>query len=177
MGPELKSLRLLLLDGRTHRREEFFCDEPALDEYLKRHASQDATRGSARPYVLVDGSAPQNIIGFVTLSTLSVILEGLPATFQKRLPRYPEAPALLIGRLAVAQPHHGLGLGKELLRHALELCLEASEIAAAALVVVDALHPRATDFYEKYGFMPFDDEPVYPKRLFLPMHTVRQVLT
>ena len=46
-----------------------------------------------------------------------------------------------------------------------------SKVASSA-VVVDAKDDRARSFYERYGFRAFPD---YPRRLFLPMKTIRRL--
>lgn len=170
---DAKLLRLVHLDTAIHRREAFTCGESSLDDYLKNRASQDARRYVARPYVLVDPTAPEVILGYFTLSTLSVQLTGLPVDVRARLPKYPEVPALLMGRLAVAKAHQREGLGGELLRRALDRCWQFSAHgAAASLIVVDALNKDATGFYGRYGFRGFDDNASYPQRLFLTMNTL-----
>jgi len=172
MSPGPSSLQLTLLDGKSHRREAFSCGEPSLDKYLREQASQDHKRHAATPYVLVASDAPNDIIGYFTLSTLGIALLDLPANVRKLLPKYPEVPALLIGRLAVATAYQGQRHGNELLRRAIMKCFEASQMAAASLIVVDALHAKAVAFYSKYDFEPFDDDPTYPKRLFIPLARV-----
>ncbi len=47
---------------------------------------------------------------------------------------------------------HGQGLGGELLFDALSRAVQASEVVAARLVVVDAIDEAAASFYEHCGF-------------------------
>lgn len=176
MSLDFNSLQTTLLDGKVHRREAFTCGEPTLEDYLKRQASQDSRRNAAKVYVLVTQDAPEDIIGYFTLSNLAVRLDNLLPSERKGFAPYPEIPALLIGRLAVSTSHQGQGRGGELLRRALKKCLEASEVSAAALAVVDALHHEAAGFYLRYGFQPFDDRPEYPKRLHIALDHVRKSL-
>jgi len=51
------------------------------------------------------------------------------------------------------------GLGGELLWDALSRAVKASEIAAARLVVVDAIDASAARFYERYGFIAVPENP------------------
>ena len=59
---------------------------------------------------------------------------------------------MLLARLALDRALHGQGLGGELLLDALSRAVQASEVAAARLVVVDAIDEAAARFYEHHGF-------------------------
>lgn len=156
--------------GPQHDRESFACGEPALDDYLRRRASQDARRRVARVFVAA-GAAPGEIAGYYTLSAASFEKDELPAGIAKRLPHYP-VPAVVIGRLAVSRPFQGRGLGETLLLDAVRRVVRASASIAAYAVVVDAKNDAARAFYERYGFRPF---PATPRRLFLPLATFEKL--
>ena len=53
--------------------------------------------------------------------------------------------------------------------HALHSCLRAAEEVAAYALVVHAIHEKAKAFYLKYGFAPFEDEPLH---LFLHLRKI-----
>ncbi len=76
------------------------------------------------------------------------------AEIPKRVGRgSPDAiPAILLARLALDRSLQGEGLGGQLLRDTLERAVEASERAAARLVVVDAIDDPAFAFYQHFGF-------------------------
>lgn len=59
---------------------------------------------------------------------------------------------MVLARLALDRSLHGQGLGGVLLWEALIRVVAATEIVAARLVVVDALHEHAAQFYEHHGF-------------------------
>jgi GNAT superfamily N-acetyltransferase len=105
------------------------------------------------------------IAGYYTLSAFQVDPRSLPPEWARRLPRRP-APETLIGRLAIDLRYRGQGLGKGLLADALIRAAKASQEIGAMAVVVDAKDDPARTFYERYGFLQFDDNPF---RLFLPM--------
>ena len=90
-----------------------------------------------------------------------------------KLPSYPHLPATLIGRLARDKRFAGRGVGEILLFDALERALLSSAQIASAGVIVDALDVRAAEFYRKYGFQNFRENPL---RLFLPMQTIETSL-
>jgi GNAT superfamily N-acetyltransferase len=60
---------------------------------------------------------------------------------------------VLLARLALDRSLQGQGLGGELLLDALSRAVQASEIAAARLMVVDAIDDSAAAFYEHHGFV------------------------
>lgn len=154
--------------GRNHDREHFDCGEPALNDYLRGQAAQDARRGVSRIYVAHERGAPK-VLGYYTLSATSFSKKSLPESEAKRLPHYP-IPAALLGRLAVDSSCHGKGLGKFLLFDGLHRVLQAAESLAVYALVVDAKNDNARAFYEHYGFIRFPDSE---SRLFVPVETLR----
>jgi predicted N-acetyltransferase YhbS len=68
-------------------------------------------------------------------------------------------PAVLLARLALTRTLHGRGLGGELLWDALSRAVAASDIAAARIVVVDAIDINAAQFYEHHGFSAVPGNP------------------
>jgi len=111
----------------------------------------------------------RTIAGFYTLSQYAVELDVIPEEIAKKLPKYPQAPATLVGRLAVSTQFRGQRLGEKLLMDALCRSFQGSRQLASAAVVVDAKDNRAVAFYKKYGFLEL---PKVAKRLFLPMGTI-----
>ncbi len=111
------------------------------------------------------GADAQTVLGYYTLSALSIDLATLPDDLAKKLPKHP-IPAALIGRLAVSTPAHGTGLGKILLADAIKRTLALSDEIAVYAMVVDALNADAEAFYEGFGFTKL---AAAQNRLFLPL--------
>lgn len=155
--------------GRKHDRAAFSCAEEALTRYLRTQALQDAERRVAAPVVLIDGDGA-TIIGYYTLSAAEVALGRMRRDVARRLPRYPYVPAARLGRLAVDARYERQGHGESLLMHALSRAEQNSYEVAAAAVIVDAKNERAARWYAKYGFRPFEDNPL---QLCLPMSEIR----
>jgi predicted GNAT family N-acyltransferase len=152
----------------AHDRSGFKCGIDSLDNYIKRQANQDIKRQISRVYVAVNIEKPNKIMGYYTLSSLSIELNQLPEELLKKLPKHP-IPAALIGRLAVDKSVHGNGIGKMLLADALKRILVISDEIAIYAVVVDAINDKAKGFYKQYGFQSLGEET---PRLFLPLKTI-----
>ena len=150
--------------GRRHDRTAFSCGLPELDRYLTRQAGQDVRRRIARVFVCTVGDADA-VLGFYTLSALSIDLVSLPDELSRKLPRHP-VPCALIGRLAVDRSAHGRGLGRMLLADAVKRTVAAGESVAMHTLIVDAANDDAKRFCERFGFAPLTDDPM---RLFLPL--------
>jgi GNAT superfamily N-acetyltransferase len=160
--------------SRQHDRTAFHCGADALDRYLMQQARQEADQRVAAPFVAVN-PPDARVLGFYTLSASVLSLADLPDELARKLPRYPQLPVTLLGRLAVDQSAKGQGLGEHLLLDALNRSwMHAGQIAAMA-VVVDAKDAAAARFYRCYGFLPLQPHP-QPSRLFVPMTTVAKLL-
>ena len=123
----------------------------------------DQGRRAATCFVAVE-QATQQVAAYYTLAAASIALGDMPEALQKKLPRYPSVAAVRMGRLAVAAPAAGRGLGAALLADALARSARAG-IAAWALLV-DAKDRAAADFYLHHGFSAFDGKRLM---LFMPL--------
>lgn len=94
----------------------------------------------------------KKVIGFYTLCPTSVERDHLP----KKLftgPRPNPIPAFRICRLAVDKQFQGNGYGKYLLIHALKKCITQAAQIGGSIVIIDAKHEKAKNFYEHFGFI------------------------
>lgn len=163
---------IVLLDPRVHDREEFLCGVEPLDRYIRERAAADVRKNVAVCYVVTPDDDPSTILGFYTLSSLSIALTRLPDAERKRLPKYPNVPATLIGRLAVSSGRRGQKLGELLLLDASRRALHTSDAIGSALVVADAKDEQAAGFYLQYGFERFTTDPMRP---YIPMGVVARL--
>jgi predicted GNAT family N-acyltransferase len=161
------SWRVLPLQ-KVHERQTFTCGSPALDRYLQNQARQDSEKRVAAVFALVHPPASQ-VLGYYTLSASTIYANEVPPELARKLPRYPQLPVTLLGRLAVDQRLKGQGMGEFLLMDALRRSLQAAAGIAAMAVVVDAKDALAADFYQHFGFIPLN---LSTSRLFLPMATI-----
>jgi predicted N-acetyltransferase YhbS len=153
-----------------HDREGFDCGVSALNHYFMLMANQQASRDHARTYVIVDEAQPERVMGYYTLTMVSIDITALPQNLQKK--HRQAATAGLIARLAVDMRYSKKGYGAWLLVDALHRLLEASESVGFPWVVVDAKDGVA-DFYNRFGFQSFEDTP---KKLFMTMEDIRKNL-
>lgn len=156
--------------SRQHGRRSFCCGIEALDDYIKNRAAQDASRNVAVCFVATPDGV--TVGGFYTLSQYSVHLTDLPDETARKLPRYPQVPCTLLGRLAVANGFRGRGVGEFLLLDAMHRCWRQSLQVASAALVVDAKDDLAKKFYEHFGFMALPRES---RRLFLPTKMIARL--
>jgi ribosomal protein S18 acetylase RimI-like enzyme len=139
-----------------------------LDRYFKQQAGQESRRHIANCFVAVS-HATKAVGGYYTLSATAVIFDTLPDTFKKKLPRYPEVPAALVGRLAVDLQHRGKRLGETLLLDAMGRTLQSG--VAAAILVVDPKDEQAARFYHRYGFLDIGPGRT---RLYIPVSEIEK---
>ena len=144
-------------------RTAFAWGADALDRYLKIQASQDMRRHFASCFVVVDQTTAA-IAGYYTLAAARLDPAEIPAELARRLPRYPEIPAALIGRLAVDRLYKGQGLGRVMIVDAVGRALQSD--TAAFAVIVDAKDAAAAAFYRHVQFEPIAGNP---NSLFLPV--------
>jgi hypothetical protein len=157
--------------GKHHNRAAFSCEEPSLTDYLQKRASQDVQRFAAAVFVATHPGSAQ-VLGYYSLSALSVALDAIPEEQAKLFARYPAVPVTLLGRLARDITQKNSGLGEFLLMDALQRAYRQSDSIASSAVIVDAKSERAACFYQDYGFLLF---PESPRRLFLPMKTIAKL--
>jgi predicted N-acetyltransferase YhbS len=96
------------------------------------------------------------VVGYFSLAAHLVVRGELPEKLGRGSPT--SIPAVMLSRLALDVRLHGEGLGGELLWDALTRARAASGIAAARLVVVDAISAGAAAFYEHHGFTSIPDD-------------------
>ena len=152
--------------GEQHDRAAFSCGIESLDKYFQGDPiRQDVSRRVTNAFVLTpDG---KSVVGFYTLSPISILSVELPPSLQKKLPKRPIG-ATLIGRMGRDLSLRGKGVGEMLLMDALHKAWQASKLVSCWAVVVDAKE-GARDFYMENEFTPFATQP---DRLFLLMKKI-----
>ena len=155
------------LDVARHRRSDFRCESAGLTEYLRQQARKEMSAKTSVCFVLAPVSDAGRIAGYYTLSASSVLLAKLPAALSRGLPRYPEVPATLLGRLARDLEFKGQGTGPLLMRDAMQRAWTHSAEIGSVAIVTDPKDGQAAAFYRQFGFQTLDE-----RRMFVSMHEV-----
>jgi GNAT superfamily N-acetyltransferase len=155
---------------RDHPVENFDCGREELNRYLVRYAWQNQQAGAAQTYVGIVGEV---IVGYHALAVGHVTLEGAPERLTKGLAKHP-VPIMLLARLATDHPWQGKGVGKALLRDAMQRTLQAANIAGIGALTVHAKDEEARRFYEHFDFVPSPSDPLH---LFVLLKDVRRVIS
>ena len=132
----------------THRLDDFECGEPVLDEWLKRRALSNQLNGASRTFVVVDD---ENLVrGFYALAAGAISHSLATGTVRRNMPD--PIPVLVLGRLAVDRRAQGSRLGSAMLQDAVNRAVTVAQNTGVRALLVHALHERARQFYEHYGF-------------------------
>lgn len=162
---------------KDHDASQFTSDLASIKKYIQEQAHRDVSSYTSSAFVLTE-PGDKVIRGYYSLSSLSIVFNELPTKVQKKLPRYPEASGILLGRLGVdrdysqklqAKSGEKPRLGELLLANAQIRCLKNSKDVGSALLVIDAELPSPEEqksgardplpFYAKYGFVPLTANP------------------
>lgn len=140
-----------------------------LDAWLTEHAKHAQAMRTAQTFVWHVGD--DRVIAYFSLAAHLLVRSDLPKKIERGSPA--TIPAVLLARLALDSSLRGEGLGGELLWDALTRAAAAAEIAAARVVVVDAIDDEAAGFYRHHGFAPI---PGNPNRLVQKMSDIAAAL-
>lgn len=150
----------------AHRLDDFACGEPVLDEWLKRRATGNQQSGASRTFVVVDQD--DCVQGYYAMAAGAVAHRLTTGAVRRNMPD--PVPVLVLARLAVDTRAQGHKLGGAMLRDALQRAVVVSQNAGVRALLVHALHDRAQQFYEHYGFQA---SPTEPFTLMLRLDTTR----
>ena len=147
-----------------------------MNRFLARFAVKNMQLGLSRTWVLpvideAQQSQKELLAAYCSLAVSTVMREEVPS--DKSLPGYPVS-VVLLARLGADKQFEGQGLGGKTLITALRKAGQLTEAGLPAPgVVLDVLDENALGFYQHYEmFRQFTDNPM---RLFVSMHTLRQI--
>jgi len=154
------------LDVR-HRVEAFDCGNPALTDWLLRHAYQAQTSGSARTFVICDGDP---VVGYFSLTVGQIDTLDVPERIRRGMGLYP-IPLVILARLAVDLDYQKQGIGFSLLQDAIRRTLTIAEQAGIRALLTHPIDAEAEAFYRRFGFEP---TPVRERQLLLLLKDARR---
>ena len=158
--------------SRKHGRGLFDCGEPALNQFLQRHARRSHDLGGAKTFLAIDNADNKTILGFYSLSPASVEYARTPEIVRRGLARY-DVPVFRLARLAVDRRVQGQGLGGQLLLAAGRRCLRAAAEVGGVALLIDAKNEGVAGWYASYGAIPLADAPL---SLLMPLATIQTAL-
>jgi len=153
-----------------HLIEGFDCGREELNRYLWRYAWVNQQAGAGQTYV---GLVGEVVVGYYTLAVGQVSRDLAPGRLTKGLARHP-VPIMLLARLAVASTYQRQGVGKALLRDAMQRTVQAADIAGIRAFAVHAKDEEARRYYERFDFIP---SPTDPMHLFVLLKDVRRIIS
>ena len=157
--------------AQIHVLDAFDCGTASMTEWLQRFARTNHQSGSARTYVA--HRRDNIVVGYHSLTASSINRADAPERIAKGLPNQPIG-VVLLARLAVDSRFQGKGLGKALLRDALERTARAADTIGLRAMLVHALDQNARRFYMHFNFEP---SPVDSLHLMLLMKDLRALLS
>ena len=144
----------------TNILDDFACGEASLDEWLKRRALTNQLSGASRTFVVTDQHG--RVYGYYAMAAVAVSHQAATSAVRRNMPD--PLPVMVLGRLAVDHRAQGLKLGGALLKDAVNRAVTVAQNAGVRALLVHALHDRAKEFYEHYGFQA---SPLHPMTLML----------
>ncbi|TVR59986.1 MAG: GNAT family N-acetyltransferase [Candidatus Competibacteraceae bacterium] len=150
----------------THLLDEFASGEASLDEWLKRRALSNQLNGASRTFVVTDQE--ERVFGYYAMAAGAVSHPMATSGVRRNMPD--PIPVMVLARLAIDRRTQGIKLGAALLQDAVNRTVAVSRNAGVRALLVHALHDRAKQFYEHYGFQ---ESPQHPMKLMLRLNTVK----
>jgi hypothetical protein len=135
--------------SEEHELGHFACGDDEYDEFLIDEAREAQANHYSNVFVLTPVERPNYVVAYFTLSNSSVNRATMTSRFAKRA-RHASIPATLIGMLARDQSQRAMM--PIILRAAFERLVQAAQISASRLVVIDAASEELASLYETYGF-------------------------
>jgi len=150
----------------SHRLDDFECGEVVLDDWLKRRALANQSSGASRTFVVADRDG--RVGGYYAMAAGAVSHQLATSGVRRNMPD--PVPVMVLARLAVNRRTQGQHLGASLLRDAVNRAVAVSQNAGVRALLVHALHERAKQFYEHYGFQA---SPTHPMTLMLRLSRMK----
>ena len=143
----------------SHDTHRFDCGNPLLNDWLKRRALVNHAGGATRCYVLIEANA---VVAYYALSAGAVAAGQATGNVKRNMPD--PIPVLVLARLAIDQRCQAQGLGKALLKDAVQRAMRVARDVGVRALLVHAIDASAEAFYLKHGFSA---SPVAPNTLML----------
>jgi len=157
----------------SDRVDTFTCRSHEQTLWLRHHARQANTSGTARVMVVTQANRPE-VVAYYGWCMASITIADAPARLRKGAGRYPQ-PVALLARLAVATDHEGRGLGAGLLADVIARTAELGTTIGCRGLLVHAASAEARGFY-RHLVPEFEVSPTDELHLVLLMKDIVRTL-
>lgn len=154
--------------------KSFDCGHKIINDFVANSLKQQVKREVSVAYVLTDGDDQGRLVGFYTLMAASIGRDDLAALNPPSLPSFVGVSKLAM--LGIQKEYRRNGFGRQLLRHAIRMTVNAADTLGMYGLYLDA-DPAAVDFYLKLNFeilKPRQD--TVPTPMFLHIDTARKAI-
>lgn len=153
-----------------HRLEGFRCTAHLLARWLVARARKNHRDGASKCFVAC--ADRRNVVGYYALAAGAVSHVVTPGNIRRNMPD--PVPVAVLGRLAVHADWTGQGIGRGLLKDAVQRTLQlAGQIGIRALLC-HAIDDEAKAFYLKHGFI---ESPIDPMTVMLGLARLQAAAT
>ena len=155
--------------NKNHHLVSFDSNYHELDTWLKKHAFQAQTSGSAKTFIVTHDD---QVVGYYSLTIGQVDINEVTDRIKKGMGHYP-IPVVILARLAVHISFQKKGIGRGMLKDALLRTLLIAEQSGVRALLVHAIDDNAKTFYQRFGF---EVSPIRENQLLLLLKDARQML-
>lgn len=148
----------------SHGISLFDCGNPLLNDWLKRRALANHSGGATRCYVVTHANA---VVAYYAISAGAVTASQATGNVKRNMPDL--IPVLVLARLAIDQRYQAKGLGRALLKDAVQRAVRVAHDVGVRALLVHAVDAAAEAFYLKHGFSA---SPTTPMTLMLRLPEV-----
>ena len=120
--------------------------------------------GANRTFVVAD--TENRVCGYYAMAAGAVSHAMATSSVRRNMPE--PVPVMVLARLAIDDRAQGIKLGAALLQDAGNRAVTVSQNAGVRALLVHALHDRAKEFYEHFGFQ---ESPQHPMTLMSRLNT------
>ena len=131
----------------SHDISSFDCGNPLLNDWLKRRALANHSGGATRCYVVTQANA---VVAYYAMSAGAVAASQATGNIKRNMPD--PIPVLVLARLAIDRRYQSQGLGKALLKDAVQRAMRVARDVGVRALLVHAIDAPAEAFYLKHGF-------------------------
>jgi GNAT superfamily N-acetyltransferase len=156
-----------------HDTSTFDCGSEQQTVWLRRYALIAQQSGTARVYV-TRRTADDRVAAYYALAAGSILADDAPARVAAGTGRHP-IPVLILTRLGVDTVEQGRGLGRALVRDALQRAATAAGSIGIRAMLIHAETARAAEFYRQID-PAFTPSPADPLQLVILMKDVRAAI-